>query len=137
MSIAMQKLFEPSLVMRRDGTRSHVFFSLVALIVAIAMFAAASGSGSPETLEPLPDWVNNGANLICLVIGILVLLPRTRAGASVAAALNMVASMFTNFSVDGPQYFLTVLPFNAVTLILALMLVWHYRDDLVRRAARD
>jgi preprotein translocase subunit SecG len=126
----MRELFKPSPVMRRDGARTHVLFSLIALIVAIALFLAASGSGNPETLEPLPDWVNTGSNLICVVIGLLVLLPRTRAGASLAAGLNMVASMFTNYWVDGPDYFLTVLPFNVITLILALGLAWHYRDDL-------
>ncbi|MEI8302771.1 MAG: hypothetical protein WCG13_05725 [Burkholderiales bacterium] len=132
----MRKRFEPSPAMGRDGPRTHVLMSLVALMVAIAMFVAASGSGNPETLEPLPDWVNIGANLLCVVIGLLVLLPRTRAVASLAAALNMVASMFTNYWVDGPAYFLRVLPFNAITLLLALAVVWHYREDLGMRAGK-
>ena len=123
--IAMRRLLEPSAVMRQDNARTRAFLSVVALTVAAAMFVAAAGSGNPETLEPLPDWINTGANLICVVIGVLVLLPRTRAGASLAAALNMVASMLTNYRIDGQSYFLTALPFNAVTLILAVDLIWH------------
>lgn len=121
--------FTPSPDMRRDGTRAQVLFSLIALIVALAMFAAASGSGNPATLKPLPDWVNTGSNVLCVIIGILVLLPRTRGRASLAAGINMVVSMITNYLVDGPAYFLKVLAFNAITLILALVLVWHYRAD--------
>ena len=125
----MREPFTPSPDMRRDGTRAHVVYSLIALIVAVAMFAAASGSGNPATLQPLPDWVNTGSNLLCVVIGVLVLLPRSRARASLAAGFNMVVSMITNYVVDGPAYFLKVLPFNAITLILALALAWHYRAD--------
>jgi preprotein translocase subunit SecG len=67
--------------------------------------------------------------VLCVIIGVLVLLPRTRGRASLAAGFNMLVSMITNYVVDGPAYFLKVLPFNAITLILALVLVWRYRAD--------
>ena len=54
--------------MRQDNGRTRAFLSVVALTVAAAMFVAAAGSGNPETLEPLPDWINTGANLICVVM---------------------------------------------------------------------
>ena len=125
----MRDPFTPGPDTRWDGARAHILFSLIALIVALAMFAAASGSGNPATLQPLPDWVNTGSNVLCVIIGVLVVLPRTRARASLAAGINMVVSMITNYVVDGPAYFLKVLPFNVITLILALVLVWRYRAD--------
>ena len=62
--------------------------------------------------------------------GLLVLMPRTRALGGLLAALNMVASMFTNYEVDGFDYFLQVLVFDVSSLALALLVLWHYRDDL-------
>jgi glycerol-3-phosphate acyltransferase PlsY len=91
---------------------------------------AASGSGNPETAEPLPDWINIGANLICIVIAVLVLLPRFRAMGAIAAGVNMIISMVTNVLVDGQAYALMVLPFNIVTLALSVLVAWHHRADL-------
>lgn len=45
----------------------------------------------------------------------------------------MLASMVTNYQVDGYAYFMHALPFNLVTLALSLVLAWHYRSDLARR----
>ena len=50
----MRDPFTPGPDTRWDGARAHILFSLIALIVALAMFAAASGSGNPATLQPLP-----------------------------------------------------------------------------------
>ena len=38
--------------------------------------------------------------------------------------------MFTNYEVDGFDYFLQVLVFDVSSLALALLVLWHYRDDL-------
>lgn len=99
---------------------------VVALLVAVAMFLCASGSGNPATVDPLPDWINITSNVVCVIIGIFVLNPGTRFIASIFAALNMVASMVTNYKVDGYDYFLQALPFNIVTLVLALVLIYHH-----------
>jgi hypothetical protein len=129
-------LFQPTPVSQADSRLAHAAYTVAALLVAAAMFLAASGSGNPATVKPLPDWVNTGANVLCMFIGFLVLLPRFRAVAAIAAALNMAASMVANYQVDGYAYFVHVLPFNIVTLSLSLVLAWHYRRDLARRNGR-
>ncbi|MEM6294287.1 MAG: hypothetical protein AAGA54_23635 [Myxococcota bacterium] len=96
------------------------------------MFAAATGEGSPDTAQPLPDWLNVGANVFSAVIGVLVLLPRTRALGGVLGALSMVLSMIANYRVDGPAFFFEVLPFNVVTLVLCLALVLRLFEDLTK-----
>jgi len=100
---------------------------IMCLAIAFAMGLAASGSGSQATADPLPDWVNTASNLICIVIGGLILVPRMRFVGAVAAALMMVASMVTNYWVDGAAYFFQVLPFNLVTLSLAVIVARYHR----------
>ena len=119
-------LFQRTPVSQADSRLAHAAYTI----------AAASGSGNPATEQPLPDWVNTGANLLCVFIGVLVLLPRFRVVGAIAAALNMVASMVTNYQVDGYAYFVHVLPFNLVTLALSLVLAWHHRSGLARRNDR-
>jgi hypothetical protein len=94
------------------------------------MFLCATGSGNPTTEEPLPDVVNTAANVLAVLIGIFILIPKTRAVASIAGAANMVASMLVNYFVDGYAYFLQVLAFDLVALGLSLVVLWHYRKDL-------
>ncbi len=128
----MNELTKSTPVMSRDSKRANTIFTILAVLVALSMFVAASGSGSgnPAVEEPLPAWVDIGANVVSAIIGILVLLPKTRAVGAVAAAANMLLSMFVNYRVDGFDYFLYVLPYNIGTLAIALMLVWHYWEDL-------
>jgi hypothetical protein len=121
--------------MQRDSRPANAFYTVIAVLVMVAMFLCASGSGNPDTAQPLPDWVNTSINVLNVLVGLLVMVPRTRAFAAIAAALNMVGSMVTNYTVDGYAYFLKALPFDAVSLVLAAMLVWHYRADLARRAS--
>jgi hypothetical protein len=102
---------------------------VICLAIAVAMGLAASGSGNPATVDPLPDWINTGSNLMCIVIGALVLWPRTRFVGAVAAALMMVVSMATNYWVDGAAYFIKVLPFNLITLALSAIVAWHHRGQ--------
>ena len=110
--------------------RSRILWAMC-LAIAGAMGLAGSGSGSgsgsgnPATVDPLPDWINTTGNLMCIVIGVLVLLPRTRFVGAVLAALMMLASMAANYWVDGAAYFVKVLPFNMITLALAIAVVWH------------
>lgn len=126
----MQQLIKPTLVMRRDSKRAHTVFTLLAVIVALAMFLAASGSGNPSTVEPMPVWFDTGANVLAALIGVLVLLPKTRGVSSMAAALLMVLAMFFNYTVDGYAFFLRALPFNLGTMVIALILASHHWADL-------
>ena len=126
----MQSFIKPTVVMRRESKTTQIIFTLLALLVALAMFLAASGSGNPTTTEPLPVWVDTAANVLAALIGILVLLPKTRAASSIAAAVLMLLAMFFNYTVDGYAFFLRALPFNLGTLVIALLLASHYREDL-------
>ena len=131
----MKLLLKPTPTMLQDSRVANILYTLVVVLVAAAMFLSASGSGNPTTEQPLPDVVNTASNVLCVFIGIFVLIPVTRAMASAAAALNMLASMLTNYLVDGHAFFLQVLPFNLTALGLSLVVLWHYRNDLKRREA--
>ena len=126
----MISLFRYTPSMQRDNGVTRLVLWVLSGLIAAAMVLAASGSGNPETAEPLPDWINIGANLICIVIAVLVLLPRFRAMGAIAAGVNMIISMVTNVLVDGQAYALMVLPFNIVTLALSVLVAWHHRADL-------
>lgn len=127
-------LFAPSRTMQSDSRVQRTVYWVLCLLIAAAMGLAASGSGNPATADPLPDWVNTGANLLCLVIAAFVLMPRTRVWGAVAAGVNMVASVATNFRVDGATYAMQVLPFNLATLALCVAVIWHHRKDIRRKA---
>ena len=99
---------------------------LCVVLMAIGQFLCASGSGSPDTLEPLPDWINNTANVINIVIGIMVFIPRVRVLAASLSVVVTVVSMITNYLVDGPAYFVQVLPFSLVLLGVSLCVFLHY-----------
>jgi len=123
-------LFKRTPVMWNDSRSAHQFYTAVAVLLALTQFACAAGSGNPATAAPLSDAVNIAANVLAVVIGLLVLVPRTRALGGLLAGLNMVASMVTNYTVDGLDYFLQVLAFDLASLALALIVLWHYRPDL-------
>ena len=126
----LNMLFKPTPTMLNDSRAANILYNLVAALVAVTMFLCASGSGNPTTAQPLPDVFNTASNVLCVFIGIFVLLPRTRATASIAAAFNMLASMLVNYLVDGYAYFLQVLAFDLTALGLSLVVLWHYRKDL-------
>lgn len=126
----IKMLLKPTPTMLHDSRVANIMYTLVAVLVAVAMFLCASGSGNPTTAQPLPDVINTASNVLCVFIGIFVLIPKTRAIASIAGVLNMLASMLTNYLVDGYAYFLQVLAFDLTALGLSLVVLWHYRKDL-------
>jgi hypothetical protein len=126
--------FAPTRTQQSDSRTQRAVYWVLCLLIAAAMVVAASGSGNPATAEPLPDWVNTGANLLCLIIAAFALLPRTRVWGALAAALNMLASVATNVLVDGAAYAMQVLPFNLATLALRVAVIWHHRKDNRRKA---
>jgi hypothetical protein len=127
-------LFSNTPTMQRHHGAIRLVYWVLCGLIAAAMGLAASGSGNPATVEPLPDWINAGANLLCVAIAVLVLLPRTRAIGAIAAGVNMIISMVTNILVDGVTYAVLVLPFNIVTIALSVIVAWHHRGDLRRGA---
>ena len=126
----LNMIFKPTPTVLNDGRSAHILFTIVAVLTAVTMFLCATGSGNQTTAEPLPDFVNTAANVLAVFIGIFILIPRTRAIASIAGSLNMLASMLVNYFVDGYAYFLQVLTFDLTALGLSLVVLWHYRKDL-------
>lgn len=83
-------LFAPTRTTQSENRTQRAVYWLLCLLIAAAIVLAASGSGNPATADPLPDWLNTGANLLCLVIAVFVLLARTRVWGAMAAGVNMV-----------------------------------------------
>ena len=107
---------------------------LCVVLMAIGQFLCATGSGHPETAEPLPDWINKTANVVNVVIGIMVFIPRTRVLSAVLSVLITLASIATNYLVDGYDFFLKVLAFNLALLAVSLYVYFHYRQVRVASA---
>ena len=125
-----KNLIAPSRVMSQDSVNTNRIFWIISGLVAVAMLLCASGSGNPTTAQPLPDWINTSVNVLNVVFAILVLIPKTRALGALLAALNMVASMYTNYAVDGYDYFMKVLAFDLASLVVSLVVLLHYWRDL-------
>lgn len=127
----MKKLLT-SFVMQRDSRISTFGYTIIAILVAIAMFIAASGAGSDEFIieQPLPDWFNIGANVISIIWAVLVLIPRTRIVGAILVLINMALSMWVNYAVGGLEFFAFAVPYNTTTIALACLLIGHYFEDL-------
>ena len=82
------------------------------------------------TAEPPPDALNIAGNVLAAVIGVLVLIPRTRAFGALLAVGNMFVSMYLNHTYDGVDYFVDLIPYNVGTITLAAILVGRYARDL-------
>ncbi|MEM9036692.1 MAG: hypothetical protein AAGA99_18960 [Actinomycetota bacterium] len=127
----MTSFFRPSFVTAAESRRERIVFTGIAIVVAVAMFLAASGSGSGDPVgEQPPVVVDVGGNVLSVVIGLLVLMPRTRAIGSILAIGNMFVSMYLNYTVDGVDYFVDLIPYNTVTIMLASVLLGHHAADL-------
>jgi len=125
----MMRLMQPGAIMRNESPAVRAVFWILALGTAATQVLCALGSGSPDTAQPMADWVNIAANVVNIVVAVVVLLPGTRVWGAVAAVVVMIASMITNFQVDGYEYFLKVLPFDLVALALPAPIAWHHRGD--------
>ncbi|MEM9132172.1 MAG: hypothetical protein AAF962_05785 [Actinomycetota bacterium] len=135
----MSSLLAPSPVSARETRNERIAYTVIAVIVAIAMFIAASGSGSGEyvTAEPPPDALNIAGNVFAAAVGILVLIPRTRIYGAILAVANMFVSMYLNYTYDGVDFFVDLIPYNTVTIMLASILIGHYEPDLARVMPHD
>lgn len=127
-------LLAPSNVSARETPNERRAYWVIAAIVAIAMFLAASGSGSGEyvTAEPPPDALNIAGNVFAAAIGVMVLIPRARIYGAILAVINMFVSMYLNHTYDGVEYFVDLVPYNVTTIMLASILIGHYEPDLAR-----
>lgn len=128
----MKNLLSPTFVMRRDNKSANISYTLLAILVALAMFTAAAGAGPEEYApqQPLPDWFNTLANIAAVAYGILVLIPRTRILGAILATVNMILSMYVNYTAGGVGFFVFAIPFNTATIMVASILIGHYLEDL-------
>ncbi|MEM7118302.1 MAG: hypothetical protein AAF614_38090 [Chloroflexota bacterium] len=128
----MKTILNPSFVTQRDSKQSNIAYMAIAILVALAMFVAASGAGSDDFAieQPLPDWFNIGANVVSIIWAFLVLIPRTRIIGAILVVINMSLSMYVNYAVGGIEFFAFAVPYNTATIILAAILIGHYSDDL-------
>ena len=126
----MKTLLRPTPVMKRDSRRANMGYTLLAVLVALALFVAASGSGSADQVRPSPDWLDVGGNILSVIFGVLVLIPRTRIVGALYAVFVMFLSMYLNYTFDGVEFFVMAIPYNTITIAFSAILVGHYMADL-------
>ena len=127
----MNAILEKSLVMRRDSRPANIGYTIIAVLVAIAMFIAASGAGTETGGRTVGRLIlDYGGNITAVIFGILVLIPRTRIFGAISAVVLMFISMYLNYAIDGIEFFARAIPYNTVTIMLGSILVGHYFEDL-------
>ena len=86
-------LLADSTVSARETPNERRGYWAITGIVAIAMFLAASGSGSGDFVgEPPPDALNIAGNVFAAAVGIMVLIPQTRIYGAILAVGNTFVS---------------------------------------------
>ncbi|MEM7031989.1 MAG: hypothetical protein AAF629_20720 [Chloroflexota bacterium] len=126
----MKKILSPSFVMQRDSRQSNIAYTIIAVLVAIAMFIAASGAGTETDQRSIGRLVlDYGGNIFAIIIAILVLIPRTRILGAILAVILMFISMYLNYTIDGIEFFATAIPYNTITIMLGSILIGHYFED--------
>ena len=83
----LKYLFGPTAVMSADSRRQKIVYSIVVLLVAFGQFICASGSGSSAGPDSVSGGVHTAMNIANTLIGILVLIPRTRVLGGVLSAI--------------------------------------------------
>ncbi|MEM9954452.1 MAG: hypothetical protein AAF846_22780 [Chloroflexota bacterium] len=119
-------------VMKRDGRIANIFYWILVIIVALALFVAAAGAGPEDYIpaNPLEDWFNVAANIVCVIFGFLVLIPRTRIIGALFGVIYMFGAMYINYTVAGVDFFVSAIPYNTISLTVSSILVGHYFEDL-------
>lgn len=129
----MKAILEKTLVMQRDSKRANVVYTIITVLVALAMLVAALGAGTESYASGEPTLgrsiLDNGGNVLAIIIGILVLIPRTRSLGAISAVIQMFISMYLNYTLDGVDFFVTVIPYNTITIMLSSILIGHYFED--------
>ncbi|MEM7335850.1 MAG: hypothetical protein AAF490_27480 [Chloroflexota bacterium] len=129
----MKKFLEKTLVMKRDSRQANIAYTIIAVLVAIAMLIAASGSGTGVYASgelTLGRWVlDTGGNVLAVIIAVLVLIPRTRILGAIMAVILMFISIYLNYTIDGIEFFARAIPYNTGTIMLGSILIGHYFED--------
>ena len=131
----MTFLFKSTPVMLADSKRERLAYTVLVLLVALGQFICASGSGSSAGPDSVSGGVHTAMNIANTIIGLLVLIPRTRVVGVVLSALILTMSMAANYAFYGTAYFVKLLPFDGSIFILSVIVAVHYWRDL-RRARK-
>ena len=78
----------------------------------------------------MSGWVHiamNGANI---TLGLLVLMPKTRALVAVLSAVIATMSVMANDAFYGSAYFFKLLPFDGSLFLVSLLILVHHWPDL-------
>lgn len=126
----MNLLFKPTPTMRLDDRKKRVFYFILVLLMALGQFLCASGSGPSSGADPVSGWIHTAMNIANTTIGILVLIPKTRAFAALLSATISTMSMMANYKFYGLTYFVKLLPFDGTLFIVSLLILVHYWSDL-------
>ncbi|MEM8857929.1 MAG: hypothetical protein AAGD96_06390 [Chloroflexota bacterium] len=130
----MKTILDKTLVMQRDSKQANIVYTIIAVIVAIAMLIAASGAGTETYATGEPTLgrliLDNGGNVLAVIFAVLVLIPRTRIVGAISAVILMFISMYLNYTLDGIEFFARAIPYNTITIMLASILTGHYFEDL-------
>ncbi|MEM7346418.1 MAG: hypothetical protein AAF485_19430 [Chloroflexota bacterium] len=130
----MKAILAKTLVMQRDSKPANIAYTIITVLVAIAMFIAASGAGTETYASEQPTSgrlvLDYGGNIFAIIIAILVLIPRTRILGGIFAVILMFISMYLNYTIDGIEFFATAIPYNTTTIMLGSILIGHYFEDL-------
>ncbi len=123
-------LSQSTRVMAADSKfQANVYAALVVLI-ALGQFACASGSGGSAGSDTVSGGVHTAMNVANTMIGVLVLIPRTRAIAALLSAVILILSMTANYTFYGVPYFLKLLPFDGSIFLVSVIVAVHYAAEI-------
>jgi hypothetical protein len=128
--IMIKSLFQSTPTLLLDSKKQKIVYRFLVLLMALGQFLCASGSGPSSGDDAVSGWVHiamNGANI---TIGLLVLMPKTRALAAVLSAVIATMSMMANDAFYGSAYFFKLLPFDGSLFLVSLLILVHHWPDL-------
>ena len=123
-------LFAATPTMLLDNKKEKIFYIILVLLMALGQFLCASGSGPSLGVDPVSGWIHTAMNIFNTIIGILVLIPKTRAFAALLSTVISTVSMTANYTFYGFSYFLKLLPFDGLLFVVSLLILIHYWPDL-------
>jgi hypothetical protein len=103
--IMIKSLFQSTPTLLLDSKKQKIVYLFLVLLMALGQFLCASGSGPSSGDDAVSGWVHRAMNGANITIGLLVLMPKTRALAAVLSAVIAAMSMRANDAFYGSAYF--------------------------------
>jgi len=128
--IMIKSLFQSTPTLLLDRKKQKIVYLFLVLLMALGQFLCASGSGPSSGDDAVSGWVHRAMNGANITIGLLVLMPKTRALAAVLSAVIAAMSMMANDAFYGSAYFFKRLPFDGSLFLVPLLILIHHWPDL-------